>query len=48
MDTKIPAWTNFDRGVIDKIIEFLMTIAVDSLVGTWKPYHGFEMTLKVI
>ncbi|KAL2918165.1 Beige protein-like 1 [Polyrhizophydium stewartii] len=36
------------RNLIDSLIELIMTITVESILGTWKPMQGLEMVLKAI
>ncbi|KAI8930272.1 hypothetical protein BC831DRAFT_502404 [Entophlyctis helioformis] len=40
--------TPMARGLIDTLIELTMTITVESILGTWKPFQGLEMVLKAI
>ncbi|KAH9262136.1 hypothetical protein BASA82_000814 [Batrachochytrium salamandrivorans] len=36
------------RNIIDALIELVLTITLESILGTWKPVQGLEMVLKAI
>lgn len=47
-DTKFSKWNENDREISDKLIELLMTIVVDSILGSWKPLFGLDIVFKGI